>query len=245
MRGAGGDPAPDRGTWSMPRRSGAAAVLDAPGGRVPHRAGARGDGAAEPDPVVPALAGGLVILNAAVVDGPLGAFRLFSRRAHRIADLVVIGVLVVLAVLPWLDVDNASRILHRRVRRDPRVRVVELVVRAPRRSARPAGQPRRPQRGDRPLRRPRRRRHRPPCVGGDRDGRPSAARCRDRTTAPVACRPWRSTDRPPTSQKLIAAWEQFEGGEETPGKVLANLKTAGLPEVLRQLADEGWTPSGS
>ena len=46
------------------------------------------------DPVVPTLAGGLVILNAAVVDGPLGAFRLFSRRAHRIVDLVVIGVLV-------------------------------------------------------------------------------------------------------------------------------------------------------
>ena len=53
-------------------------------------------------------------------------------------------------------------------------------------------------------------------------------------------------DRPaPDLQKLIAAWEQFEAGEETPGKVLANLKTAGLPEVLHQLADEGWTPSGS
>jgi hypothetical protein len=51
-------------------------------------------------------------------------------------------------------------------------------------------------------------------------------------------------DRPaPDLQKLIVAWEQFEAGEETPGKVLANLKTAGLPEVLRQLADEGWTPS--
>ena len=46
----------------------------------------------------------------------------------------------------------------------------------------------------------------------------------------------------PDLQKLITAWEQFEVGEETPGRVLANLKTAGLPEVLRQLADEGWTP---
>ena len=36
-------------------------------------------------------------------------------------------------------------------------------------------------------------------------------------------------DRPaPDLQKLIAAWEQFEAGEETPGRVLANLKTAGL-----------------
>jgi hypothetical protein len=48
---------------------------------------------------------------------------------------------------------------------------------------------------------------------------------------------------PPDLQKLIAAWEQFEAGEETPGKVLANLKTAGLPDVLRQLAESGWVPS--
>ena len=40
--------------------------------------------------------------------------------------------------------------------------------------------------------------------------------------------------------KLIAAWEQWESGEELPGKVLANLKTAGLPEVLRQLSESGW-----
>ena len=63
------------------------------------------------DPFVPTLAGGLVILNAAVVDGPLGAFRLFSRRAHRVADLVVIAVLAVLAVLPWIDLENSNRIL--------------------------------------------------------------------------------------------------------------------------------------
>jgi hypothetical protein len=46
----------------------------------------------------------------------------------------------------------------------------------------------------------------------------------------------------PDLQKLVAAWEQFEAGEETPGRVLANLKTAGLPEVLQQLLEEGWTP---
>ena len=45
----------------------------------------------------------------------------------------------------------------------------------------------------------------------------------------------------PDLQKLIAAWEQFEAGEESPGRVLANLKTAGLPEVLQQLVAEGWT----
>jgi hypothetical protein len=47
----------------------------------------------------------------------------------------------------------------------------------------------------------------------------------------------------PDLQKLLAAWEQFEAGEETPGRVLANLKTAGLPEVLRELVDTGWTPA--
>ena len=47
----------------------------------------------------------------------------------------------------------------------------------------------------------------------------------------------------PDLQKLLAAWEQWETGEETPGKVLANLKTAGLPEVLRQLAESGWQPA--
>lgn len=68
-------------------------------------------GLQSPTPAVPALAGGLVLLNAALVDGPLGAFRAVSRRLHRWTDLLVIGVLVVLAALPFLDVDNTSRAL--------------------------------------------------------------------------------------------------------------------------------------
>ena len=47
----------------------------------------------------------------------------------------------------------------------------------------------------------------------------------------------------PDLQKLIVAWEQFEAGGEAPGRVLANLKTAGLPAVLQQLVEEGWTPN--
>lgn len=47
----------------------------------------------------------------------------------------------------------------------------------------------------------------------------------------------------PDLTKLIAAWEEWERGEETPGKVLTKLKTAGLPAVLHQLADSGWTPA--
>jgi hypothetical protein len=53
-----------------------------------------------------------------------------------------------------------------------------------------------------------------------------------------------SFERPaPDLTKLLAAWEEFERGEQQPGKVLANLKTAGLPEVLTELLDSGWTPS--
>jgi hypothetical protein len=68
-------------------------------------------GLQSPTPVVPALAGGLIVVNAACVDGPIGAFRLVSRPTHRWTDLVVIGVLVVAAALPWLNVDNTSRLL--------------------------------------------------------------------------------------------------------------------------------------
>ena len=51
-------------------------------------------------------------------------------------------------------------------------------------------------------------------------------------------------DRPaPDLTKLLTAWEQWEKGEEMPGKVLASLKTAGLAEVLRELRDSGWKPT--
>lgn len=48
----------------------------------------------------------------------------------------------------------------------------------------------------------------------------------------------------PDLQKLISAWEAWEKGEESPGRVLANMKTAGLQQVLQQLAASGWTPAG-
>lgn len=47
----------------------------------------------------------------------------------------------------------------------------------------------------------------------------------------------------PDVSKLINAWEEWERGEQLPGKVLANLKTAGLAEVLKDLRDSGWSPS--
>ena len=38
--------------------------------------------------------------------------------------------------------------------------------------------------------------------------------------------------------KLLSDWLEFERGEESPGRVLANLKTHGMREVLENLAEE-------
>jgi len=62
-----------------------------------------------PEPLVPAVVGGVVLLNAAVAIGPLSAFRVVGRRVHRVVDLVVIAFVVVAAVQPWVDVDVGTR----------------------------------------------------------------------------------------------------------------------------------------
>ncbi len=46
----------------------------------------------------------------------------------------------------------------------------------------------------------------------------------------------------PDLSKILAAWNDWERGEQTPGKVLAQLKTAGLGTVIQQLVDGGWVP---
>ncbi len=70
-----------------------------------------GQGLQSPSPTFPALAGGLVVLNGALVEGPLGAFRFVPRLLHRWLDVAVIVLIVVAAVLPFLDIDNTSRML--------------------------------------------------------------------------------------------------------------------------------------
>lgn len=49
----------------------------------------------------------------------------------------------------------------------------------------------------------------------------------------------------PDLAKIITAWDEFENGEEAPGRVLANMKTAGLDRVLAELAASEWVPSES
>jgi len=63
-----------------------------------------------PTPAVPALLGGLVLVNAAIADGAAGAFSVVGRRLHRLLDLVVVGVLAFCAVQPWLDLELTGRL---------------------------------------------------------------------------------------------------------------------------------------
>ena len=44
-------------------------------------------------------------------------------------------------------------------------------------------------------------------------------------------------DRPaPDPQKLLSQWMEWERGETPPGRVMANLKTGGLRDLLEHLA---------
>jgi hypothetical protein len=40
----------------------------------------------------------------------------------------------------------------------------------------------------------------------------------------------------PDPAKLLAQWMEWERGEETPGRVIANMKTGGLRDLLEKLA---------
>jgi len=47
----------------------------------------------------------------------------------------------------------------------------------------------------------------------------------------------RTMDRPPAdSSKLLASWMEWENGQTPPGRVISNLKTGGLRELLEHLA---------
>ncbi len=43
---------------------------------------------------------------------------------------------------------------------------------------------------------------------------------------------------PPDPAKLLAYWQEWERGDTPPGRVMANLKTGGLHELLDQLVGE-------
>ncbi len=43
---------------------------------------------------------------------------------------------------------------------------------------------------------------------------------------------------PPDPAKLYDYWMEWERGETPPGKTLANLKTHGMADILRELAEQ-------
>jgi hypothetical protein len=68
-------------------------------------------GLQEPDPVVPAVAGIVVISNVAIAKGPLGAFGWVGRSIHRWLDLVVMVGIAAAALQPWWSVPNTARMV--------------------------------------------------------------------------------------------------------------------------------------
>ncbi len=49
---------------------------------------------------------------------------------------------------------------------------------------------------------------------------------------------------PPDPRKLLQAWMEWETGDVTPGRVMANLKTGGLRELLEGLVEAGGPGAG-
>lgn len=43
---------------------------------------------------------------------------------------------------------------------------------------------------------------------------------------------------PPDPVKILALWLEWEKGEIEPGRLISNLKTAGLPILLQEIVDE-------
>lgn len=66
-------------------------------------------GVQSPTPLVPAVLGGLVMLNAALTKGALGAFRAYDRRMHRVLDIGIIVLSLVAVGQPWISIDNGTR----------------------------------------------------------------------------------------------------------------------------------------
>lgn len=60
---------------------------------------------------------------------------------------------------------------------------------------------------------------------------------------------WRPMETPPPDpQKLLAQWMEWERGETPPGRVMSNLKTGGLRQLLEQLAapaNQAASPTGA
>ncbi|MEY2582580.1 MAG: hypothetical protein QOE09_2429 [Ilumatobacteraceae bacterium] len=68
-------------------------------------------GLQSPTPLVPSLVGAVIMLHSAITIGPVGAFRVVTRRVHRVVDVVVIAIEVLAALQPWIHLESGSRII--------------------------------------------------------------------------------------------------------------------------------------
>ncbi len=68
-------------------------------------------GLMSPTPIVPAVCGGLIILNAALTKGAIGAFRAYGRNLHRIFDIVIIMICLASVGQPWFEMDSGTRVV--------------------------------------------------------------------------------------------------------------------------------------
>jgi hypothetical protein len=68
-------------------------------------------GLMSPTPMVPAVLGGLIILNAALTKSVIGAFRAYGRNVHRVIDIVIISLCLVAVGQPWIELDSGARVV--------------------------------------------------------------------------------------------------------------------------------------
>jgi len=68
-------------------------------------------GMQSPQPLVPSVLGGIILLYAASTKGAVSAFRLLHRSVHRVFDPVLIGFELFAALQPWVSVDNGTRVV--------------------------------------------------------------------------------------------------------------------------------------
>ena len=59
--------------------------------------------------LLPIVFGAAVLLSAALTDGPLAGWKTVSRPAHKVVDIVLAIVALLLAVLPWSGADASGR----------------------------------------------------------------------------------------------------------------------------------------
>lgn len=68
-------------------------------------------GTQSPTPVVPSILGGVVLVYAASTRSAVAAFRLLPRRVHRVGDPALVGVILVGALQPWIEIDLGTRFI--------------------------------------------------------------------------------------------------------------------------------------